>query len=97
LSEVQQIDVIKKIKTPYLPPNDMHILAGDPFTLLRNSGTRPEFIKGRRCSVIQMKDRAVFFQLKNGETMALTKTPMEKISNGMKFIRRQFRLQLIVA
>jgi hypothetical protein len=29
--------------------------------------------------------------------MALTKTPMEKASNGMKFIRRQLPLRLILA
>jgi hypothetical protein len=31
----------------------------------------------------------VVFQFKNGETMVLTQIPMEKTSNGMKFIGRQ--------
>jgi hypothetical protein len=44
-----------------------------------------------------MKNRTVIFQFKNGETMPLTKTPMEKTSNGMKFIRRQLLLRLILA
>jgi hypothetical protein len=34
LSEDQQIDVIMKIDTSDLPPKDVHILEGDPFTLL---------------------------------------------------------------
>jgi hypothetical protein len=42
-----------------------------------------------------MKNRTVVFQFKNGETMALTKTSMEKTSNGMKFIARQLLLWLI--
>jgi hypothetical protein len=37
------------------------------------------------------------FQFKNGETLTLTKTPMEKTSNGLKFIGRQLLLQLIFA
>jgi hypothetical protein len=45
LSEAQQIDVIKKIETPGLPPNNIHILEGDPFIVLRNIGTRSGFIK----------------------------------------------------
>jgi hypothetical protein len=39
----------------------------------------------------------VVFQLKNGETMALTKIPMEKASNGMEFIGRQLLLRLVLA
>jgi hypothetical protein len=97
LSEAQQIDVIKEIETPDLPLNDIHILEGDPFTLLRNIGTRSEFIKGRRSPVIQMKNRTVIFHFKNGETLALAKTPMEKTSNGTKVIGRQLLLRLIFA
>jgi hypothetical protein len=44
-----------------------------------------------------MINRAVVFQFKNGETMALTKTPMEKVSNGMKFMGYQLFLPLIFA
>jgi hypothetical protein len=95
LSEAQQIDIIKKIETPDLPPNDTHIMEGNPFILLRNIGTRLGFIKGRRCHAIQMKNRTVVFQFKNGETMALKKTPIEKASYGMKFIGRQSLLRPI--
>jgi hypothetical protein len=38
----------------------------------------------------------VVFQFKNGEIMALTKTPIENTSNGMKFIGRQVLLRLIL-
>jgi hypothetical protein len=86
LSKAQQIDIIKKIETPDLPLNNIHILEGDPFTLLRNIGTWSGFIKGRRGHAIQMKNQTMVFQFRNGGTMALTKTPMEKISNEMKFI-----------
>jgi hypothetical protein len=44
-----------------------------------------------------MKNRTVVFQFKNGETMAVTKTPMEKTSNGMKFTERELFLCLLLA
>jgi hypothetical protein len=95
LSEAQQIDVIKKIETFDLPLNEIHILEGDSFTLPRNILTLSGFIKGRRCRAIQMKNRTVVFQFKNGEAMALTKTPMEKTSNEMQFIGHQLLFGLI--
>jgi hypothetical protein len=97
LSEAQQIYVIKKIEPLDLPPNDIHILEGDLFTLLRNVGTRCGFVKDRRCHAIQMKNRTVIFQFRKDETVALTKTPMEKTSNEMKVIGRQLLLLLIFA
>jgi hypothetical protein len=39
----------------------------------------------------------VVFQFKNDETMALAKTPIEKTSNGMKFIGPQLLLWLILS
>jgi hypothetical protein len=44
-----------------------------------------------------MKNRTAVFQFKNGETMALPKTFMERTLYGMKFIERQLRLRLIFA
>jgi hypothetical protein len=44
-----------------------------------------------------MKNQTVVFQFKNGETMAVTKTPLEKTLNGMKFMERQLLLLLIFA
>jgi hypothetical protein len=48
LSEAQQINPIKEIETPCLPLKDIHILEGDPSTLLKNIRTRSGFIKGWR-------------------------------------------------
>jgi hypothetical protein len=44
-----------------------------------------------------MKNRTVVFQFKNGETMALTKTFIEKTSNAVKFIGCQLPSRLILA
>jgi hypothetical protein len=65
--------------------------------LLRNNGTWSGFIKGGCGRGIQMTNWTVVFQFKNGETRALTKTSLEKTSNGMKFIRRRLFLRLICA
>jgi hypothetical protein len=50
--------------------------------------------QSRRCRAIQMTNRTMVFQFKKGETMPLTKTPIEKTSNRMKFIGRQLFLRL---
>jgi hypothetical protein len=55
LSEAQQIDFIEKIDTSDLPPNDIHILEGRPFILIRNFDTWSGLVNGRRCHVIQIK------------------------------------------
>jgi hypothetical protein len=65
--------------------------------LLRDMSTQSGFINGRRCRAIQTKNRIVVFQFKNGETMALTKIPMEKTANRMKVTGRQLLLRLILA
>jgi hypothetical protein len=52
LSESQQIDFIERIDSPDLAPNDIHILEGDPFILLRNIDTRCGLGKGRRCRAV---------------------------------------------
>jgi hypothetical protein len=44
--------------------------------------------KGSTLSCNTNENRAVVFQFKNGETMALTKIRMEKTSNEMQFIER---------
>jgi hypothetical protein len=40
LSEAQHIDFIEKIDTSDLPSNDIPILEGDPFVLIRNIDAR---------------------------------------------------------
>jgi hypothetical protein len=42
-------------------------------------------------------EQLVYPQFEDGETRALTRIPMKKTSNGMKFIRCQLLLQLIFA
>jgi ATP-dependent exoDNAse (exonuclease V) alpha subunit len=97
LSEAQQIDFIEKIDTHDLHSNNIPILEGDPFALVKNVNTRSGLVMGRRCRAIQIKNRALVFQFEDGETRALTIIPMEKTSNGMKFIRCQLPLRLIFA
>jgi hypothetical protein len=97
LSESHQIDFIERMETPDLPPNQIHILHGDPFILLRNMDTRSGLAKGRRCRAIQMRNRTIVVEFDNHETRTLTRIAMEKTSNGMKFIRWQIPLRLVFA
>jgi hypothetical protein len=97
LSESQQFDFIERIDTPELPPNDLRKLEGDPFILLRNIHTHSGLAKGRRCRVVEMRNRTVVVQLDDNETRALTRIPMEKTSNGMQFVRWQFPLRRVFA
>jgi hypothetical protein len=53
--------------------------------------------KGSTLSCNTDENPTVVFQFQNGEIMTLTKTPMEKTSNGMKLIGRQLLLWLIIA
>jgi hypothetical protein len=62
LSEAQQIDFIEKIDTPDLPSNDIPVLEGDPFVLMKNIDARSGLVKGRRCRAIQIKTEQWFFR-----------------------------------
>jgi hypothetical protein len=86
LYEAQQIDSIEKIDTPELYSDDISILEGGSFVLIRNIDSRSGLVKGKRCRVIQVKKQTVAFQSEDGETMALTRITTEKTSNGMKFM-----------
>jgi hypothetical protein len=44
-----------------------------------------------------MRNRTVVLQFDDGDTRALTRIPMEKQSNGMKFVRWQLPLRLLFA
>jgi hypothetical protein len=59
LSDSQQIDFIEKIDTPDLPPNEIHILEGDPYILPRNIDTWSGLAKGRRRPAVQLRNRIV--------------------------------------
>jgi hypothetical protein len=61
LSEAQRIDFIEKIHTRDLPSNDIPILEGDPFVVIRNIDTRSGLLKVRRCRAIQIKTEQWFF------------------------------------
>jgi hypothetical protein len=95
LSESRQIDFIKKVDTPDLLPNEIHILEADPYILLRNMDTRSDLAKLRRCRAAQLRNRTVVLQFDDDETRTWTRIPMEKTSNGMKFIRCQLPLRLV--
>jgi hypothetical protein len=70
----------------WLASEQIHILKGDPFILPRNIDTWSGFIKSFHCHAIQMENRTLVFQFKNGETTAFTKTSIKKTSNWMKFM-----------
>jgi hypothetical protein len=72
LFESQQINFIKKIDTSDLPPNEIDILEGNPYILLRNMDTRSGLAKGRRCRAVQLRNRTVYLQFVDGETRTLT-------------------------
>jgi hypothetical protein len=86
LSEAQQINFTEKIDTPDLPSNNILILEETRFVLIRNIDIRSGTVKYRRCHAIQIKNRTVVFQFEDGATRALKRIPMEKTSNGMKYI-----------
>jgi hypothetical protein len=61
LAESQQIDFIERIDTRDLPPNEIRILEGDPYILLRNMDSRFRLAKARRCRAVQLRNRTVVF------------------------------------
>jgi hypothetical protein len=85
-SESRQLDFIESIDTPDLPENDIEILEGDSFILLRNIETRSGFAKGGRCRAIQMRNRTVVVQFDDAVPKPFPRIPMEKASNGMKSV-----------
>jgi hypothetical protein len=97
LSEARQIQFIEKIDSPDLPPNEMRIFQGDSFILLRNIDTRYGLAKDRRCRAEEHRNRVIVLALDDGTNLILTKIPMEKAANGMKFMRCQFPLKIVFA
>jgi hypothetical protein len=51
--------------------------------------------KGSALLCNKKENRTVVFQFKNGEPMALTKSPVEQTAHGMKFVRHHLLLWLI--
>jgi hypothetical protein len=91
LSQAQQINSIESIEAPDLSPKEIHILEGDRFILLRNIDTRSGLAKGRRWRALELRNRTVVLQFDDDEKRSLTRIPMEKTSNGMKFVPWQLR------
>jgi hypothetical protein len=95
---MQQMDFIERIDTPDLPSNEIRILEGDLYILLRNMDTRSGLAKGGRCRAVQLRNRTVVLEFDDGETRTRTRIPMEeKGSNGMQFVTCQLPLRLIFA
>jgi hypothetical protein len=68
LDEAHQIDFIETVDTPDLPLHILHFYEGDPCTLLRNISTLSGVVNGRRCWVLDAKDRVAvirFERVKN--------------------------------
>jgi hypothetical protein len=97
LDEGHQINFLERIETPDFPPDVLHFYEGDPCTLFRNMSTLAGLVKGRRCWVIDAKERFVVIQFESGEQLSRLRIPMEKVSNGMQFWREQIRLKLLYA
>jgi hypothetical protein len=97
LSICQQIDFIEKLDTPDLPMHAITFFRGDAFVLLRNIDTRSGMAKGRRCFALALLHRAVVVKFDDGVERTLTRIPMEKVTNGMKFQRWQIPLKLVFA
>jgi hypothetical protein len=97
LDESHQSDFIERIETPDLPSHILHFYEGDPCTLLRNIGTLLGLVKGRYCWVLDARERVAVIRFDGGEEITLSRIPMEKMSNGMKFSRWQVPLKSIYA
>jgi hypothetical protein len=97
LSRCQQMDFLQQLDTPDLPLHVLRLFAGDALMVLRNLDPASGLAKGRRCSAKQLRNRTVVIGLDNGEERTLTRMPMEKVTNGMRFKRWQIPLRLMYA
>jgi hypothetical protein len=97
LVQSYQINCIETTDTPDLPPTEFDVLLGDPCILLRNIDTGHGLARGRRCIAIAMRGMTVVVQLDNGQEVTFPRIPMEKESNGLKFVRWQIPLRSVFA
>jgi hypothetical protein len=67
LDEGHQIDFIESFESPDLPPQILHFYKGDPCTLLKNISRISDWVKRRRCWVIDAKERIAVIQFHSGE------------------------------
>jgi hypothetical protein len=97
LSHCQQLDFLERIDAPDLPLNTISLYAGDALVLVRNLDTSLGLAKGRRCSARNIRHRTVVVDFDGGDARTLTRMPMEKVTNGMRFKRWQVPLRLMFA
>jgi hypothetical protein len=97
LSECHQIDFIQKVEVPDLPSHMLNLYKGDPCFLLQNISTASGLVKRRRCWAVNLNKRVAVVKLDTKEELTLSRIPMEKISNGIKFTRWQVPIRLIYA
>jgi hypothetical protein len=95
LDEGHQIHFLERIETPDLPPDILHCYEGGLCTLLRNINTLSGFVNGRRFWGLDAKERVAVIRFESGEQLTLSRIPIEKESNGMKFSKWQVPLKLI--
>jgi hypothetical protein len=87
LSLCQQLDFLEHFESPHLPCHVLSLFDGDPLVILRNLDTASGLAKGRRCSAMALRNRTVVLSFENSDQKTLSRMPMEKVSNGMRFQR----------
>jgi hypothetical protein len=89
LSEAHQIDVIHRIHASDRPPNGRMIFERDPLRVLPNITAPAGMVKGRRCDPINIGRLTVLVEFNNDNTVTFPRIPIEKTTNGMKFVRSE--------
>jgi hypothetical protein len=97
LARSLQRDFADNVDDPDLPPHMLTIFKGDAFGLLRNIDTRTGLAKGRRCSVIDLRNRTAVLRFDDGHEITLTRMCLHKTSSGITFNRWQIPIRLAFA
>jgi hypothetical protein len=97
LNQAHQIDFIEKIKTPDLPPHILHFDESNPCMLLRHIDRLSGLKKDRRCWVVEAYQRVAVTRPTSGEELTLSRIPIGKRANGLKFAGWQVPFSLIFA
>jgi hypothetical protein len=95
LSRCHQVDFPERLDIPDFPLYALTLSKGDLLVLLRNLDPAGRLAKGRRCSAQDLRNRALVISLEDGNQRTLTRIPLEKVSNGMRFKWWQVPLRLI--
>jgi hypothetical protein len=92
-----QVDFADNVEDPDLPPHVLNIFHGDPFVLLRNIDTRTGLAKGRRCTVVDLRNRTAVLRFDDGHERTLRRMCLHKTSCGISFNRWQIPIRLVFA